>query len=266
MRIDRKLALGRLFLDAVAIGLQPVEQPGEGLAPDRAVIVGLGPGGSQQPPQTFGARGGILHPAAQQEPVIDRAQPVFPRRMVGRGKEQLEGRLDHLSAVVEPAFVHEGQQRVQDRRGGVEHLVEKHHLGALHLPLFEPFERGGLVHQLGQVEKSKQLRGFGELGQQIFEIALVAFACAFGRGRGVLRIAGILRQDPGQAAKRPDQPRFGGAGRADHHHRLARHRRQHHAAHGLFHAVKAAVQLGFEGEQPDERFAVGGVKGGDGGG
>ena len=105
---------------------------------------------------------------------------------------------------MELAFVHEGQQGVEDRGGGVEHLVQKHHLGALHLSDDVALQsRVFRVHQLGQIEIAEKLGRLGELRQQVFEIALVLPGGA-GKGCRVL-FARVVVQHADQAAECADQ-------------------------------------------------------------
>src|SRR5690625_2002841 len=152
------------------------------------------------------------------------------------------------TTIVELVLVHEGEERVEDCRRGIEYLVEKHNFGTLHLPFGNSLELGIGPAQLGKVEIAKEFGRFGKLSQEIFEVALVLFLNG-ARMRLVTwlgAVAWILIKHADMVTKRPDQARLGGAGRADHYHRLSRDRRADHAAHRFAHVEEAAVQNLFE--------------------
>ena len=214
--------------------------------------MGFLPGGADQPGQSLGLRPDIVQSAAQQETVIDRTQTFLARGVIGGGKQQPHRRAVHHAPVVELAFVHEGQEGVQNRAGGVEHLVQKHHLGLLHHAGVGA-DHGVIDKQLAQIVITEQFGRLGELGQQILEIPLVFLFRAAAAGRQRQR---VVIQNPHDIAETAHQPRLRGAGRADHHHRLAGQGRQQHAFNRTRHAVETPVEGGFQGHQRIKRAAM----------
>ena len=129
-------------------------------------------------------------------------QRFVARTLVAGADDADQRRAQAGAAVVEFALVEQGQQRIEDRRVGLEHLVEKGDAGggqvavdqALVAVVLKGFER----------QRTEQLLGGRKARQQAFEIA-----------RAV--------EDPVQPAR---QLALGGAGRADQQHMLAGQRGQ----------------------------------------
>ncbi len=107
--------------------------------------------------------GNVVEPAAEQETVAERGQHRVVRDVVGRPEQCDQVGVDGPGAVVKGPLVDEGEQRVEDRRAALEHLVEEcdvgfgQHSGRVHL-----------VDTLGleppDVDRPEQLGRFGEPG------------------------------------------------------------------------------------------------------
>ena len=184
-------------------------------------------GGGQAAPLRFGdrlgaaRRGGVIELQqrgeagvadepdghAQQEAVVEGQQRLVGRRLVAGADGAHQRRADAARPVVELAFVEQRQQRVEDRRVGLEHLVQKGDAGRRQVAVDEPFV--AVVLQRLQRQRAEQLLGRREARQQPLEIARA--------------VEGTVQA--------PRQFALGGARRADQQHVFAGQRRQQQQAH-----------------------------------
>ena len=147
----------------------------------------------------------VVDSEAQHETIVERGQFFLVGQLVGGPEHRDERHAKALAPVVEQALVDDGQERVEDRRVGLENLVEERdvRLGQLvrgHAPVV-------VVLEAAQADRAENLLGRAELGQQPLEIV------------------GAL--DP--PAELVGQHRLGRAGRSDDEHVAARKERAERA-------------------------------------
>lgn len=111
----------------------------------------------------------VIHPVAEKEPVVQRAQFLALGKLIGRAEARDEVDVHGARSVVEFALIDQGQQRIQDGAVGLEDFVEERNIRFRELVRGHAVE--GIVFQPLQAEWSEQLFGRAELGQQPLEVA-----------------------------------------------------------------------------------------------
>ena len=110
----------------------------------------------------------VAHGEPEQEPVVQGRELVVLGELVAGPEQGDERHLVDALAVVEPALVDDGQDRVEDRGVGLEHLVQEGDVGLRELVGGHP--PVVVLLQPLQAHRAEQLFGRGEAGQQPLEV------------------------------------------------------------------------------------------------
>src|SRR5262249_38006506 len=144
------------------------------------------------------------------------------------------------AAIVEGPFVHEREQRVQDRARSLEHFIQKDDVRALHHRVGVDALEPPLPGQLAGIVEAEELARLGERCEQVLEVARgTAFAV-----------------DAHELAERFDQQRFRRPGRTDEEEWLAARRRQDERERRIPEAGESPVELAMQALQILERPVV----------
>ena len=153
-------------------------------------------------------------------------QRLFGRHLVAGADHADQRRAHARAAVVELALVEQREQRVEDRRVGLEHLVEEGDAGGGQVAVDQALV--AVVLQRLQRQRAEQLLGRGEAREQPLEVARAAEG----------------------AVQPPRQFALGGARRADQQHVFAGQRGQQGQPHRGVAFEQAFFELGDQRTQP----------------